>query len=390
MRETKINILSGKYWKILKESLFGFIFNYVGIFSGFLLIAGIGKLQPQLYRLYPGILTIRGVITGTFVGRLTTGLHIGSIRPTLLRNTKEYKRLVSSTFTLSMMGSILFGIAASVFMRANTTEFLKIQVLIASTVSLSTFILLPLTTVISVFSYKRGIDPDVVTYPIMSTLADVTSTLAYVLVIISMNVFPLLPVILTGILLMVGLFGLRRSWEREYLRTIKEVLITISIVMGIVNITGAFLEMITVELRAVEAVLLLYPLLIDLTGDVGSTVSSITTTKLVLGEHEDNIMKGILTNWSQYSVIFSALIVTFGGATISALIMGKGVMEVILPVIGTTLSSSILIIIFSQFVAYASWRRGLNPDNFVIPIESSVADVLTTLFLYAILKFFYL
>ena len=390
MRETKINILSGKYWKILKESLFGFIFNYVGIFSGFLLIAGIGKLQPQLYRLYPGILTIRGVITGTFVGRMTTGLHIGSIQPTLLKNTKEYKRLVSSIFTLSMMGSILFGIAASVFMRANTTEFLKIQVLIASTVSLSTFILLPLTTVISVFSYKRGIDPDVVTYPIMSTLADVTSTLAYVLVIISMNVFPLLPVILTGILLMVGLFGLRRSWEREYLRTIKEVLITISIVMGIVNITGAFLEMITVELRAVEAVLLLYPLLIDLTGDVGSTVSSITTTKLVLGEHEDNIMKGILTNWSQYSVIFSALIVTFGGATISAAITGKGVMEVILPVIGTTLSSSILIIIFSQFVAYASWRRGLNPDNFVIPIESSVADVLTTLFLYAILKFFYL
>ncbi|HDN17963.1 MAG TPA: hypothetical protein ENF41_02780, partial [Candidatus Bathyarchaeota archaeon] len=367
-----------------------FIFNYVGIFSGFLLIAGIGKLQPQLYRLYPGILTIRGVITGTFVGRMTTGLHVGSIQPTLLKSTREYKRLVSSIFTLSMMGSILFGIAASAFMRANATEFLKIQVLIASTVSLSTFILLPLTTVISVFSYKRGIDPDVVTYPIMSTLADVTSTLAYVLIIISMNVFPLLPVILTGILLMVGLFGLRRSWEREYLRTIKEVLVTIGIVVGIVNVTGALLERIIVELRAVEAVLLLYPMLMALAGDVGSTVGSITTTKLALGEDEDNIMKGILTNWSQYSVIFSALIVTFGGAFISALIMGKGVMEVILPVMGTTLSSSILIIIFSQFVAYASWRRGLNPDNFVIPIESSVADVLTTLFLYAILKFFYL
>jgi cation transporter-like permease len=40
--------------------------------------------------------------------------------------------------------------------------------------------------------------------------------------------------------------------------------------------------------------------------------------------------------------------------------------------------AAILIIIVSYSVAIITYQKGLDPDNFEIPIESSLADTLTT------------
>jgi len=49
---------------------------------------------------------------------------------------------------------------------------------------------------------------------------------------------------------------------------------------------------------------------------------------------------------------------------------------------GQLLTTNILAVVIMIIVAYTvaiyTFRRGWNPDNFVIPIESSLADTVTT------------
>jgi cation transporter-like permease len=49
---------------------------------------------------------------------------------------------------------------------------------------------------------------------------------------------------------------------------------------------------------------------------------------------------------------------------------------------GQLLTTNILAVSLMVFIAYAvaifTFRRGWNPDNFVIPIESALADTITT------------
>ncbi|MCK5631273.1 magnesium transporter, partial [Candidatus Bathyarchaeota archaeon] len=48
---------------------------------------------------------------------------------------------------------------------------------------------------------------------------------------------------------------------------------------------------------------------------------------------------------------------------------------------------SVIVMVYVAFsIAVLTFRRGLNPDNFVIPIESSLADTITTLFLFLIVS----
>jgi len=59
-------------------------------------------------------------------------------------------------------------------------------------------------------------------------------------------------------------------------------------------------------------------------------------------------------------------------------------------VLSATLLTNIIavpvIVIISHLIAILTYRRGFNPDNFVIPIEASLSDSITSLALYFSLK----
>jgi cation transporter-like permease len=54
----------------------------------------------------------------------------------------------------------------------------------------------------------------------------------------------------------------------------------------------------------------------------------------------------------------------------------------------TNVVAGAIIVIVSYTVAVLTYRKGLDPDNFVIPIESSLADSITTLSLFLVLSLF--
>ena len=78
---------------LLKEALFSFSFDIFGILAGFIFASylNVFQLSTWVIALYPSVLTGRGVINGVLSGRLSTALHLGTIKPALLHSVKFNK-----------------------------------------------------------------------------------------------------------------------------------------------------------------------------------------------------------------------------------------------------------------------------------------------------------
>ena len=150
----------------------------------------------------------------------------------------------------------------------------------------------------------------------------------------------------------------------------------------IVNITGSVLSRIRDVVGLRPEIYIVYPALIDTMGDVGAVVGSTATTKLALGTLDPsfkamrNHTYQIVGAWTASVVMYMAyaLIGSLSqvGASSSATLRFIGLL------LATNVFAAMFIICISFSVAILTFRRGLDPDNFVIPVESSLADTLTT------------
>ena len=125
---------------------------------------------------------------------------------------------------------------------------------------------------------------------------------------------------------------------------------------------------------------MIYPALIDTVGDVGSIIGSTATTKMALGFMAMEF-KAITSHWVEIASAWVASIVMFVFYTFaSSLVYGIETFPGLLSeVITTNLIVVPIIIIISFGTAIITRNRGLDPDNFIIPIETSISDGLTTI-----------
>ena len=112
-----LNIDINRFTKAFHQSIFSLLFNLGAILAGVLLASYFGffSLAPWGLAIYPGILSMRGVIGGLFSGRLSTGLHIGTIRIGFTKNTRNFYMLWRATAVLTLESSIMLGAVATVF-----------------------------------------------------------------------------------------------------------------------------------------------------------------------------------------------------------------------------------------------------------------------------------
>ena len=133
----------------------------------------------------------------------------------------------------------------------------------------------------------------------------------------------------------------------------------------------------------------IYPALIGIISDVGSVVGSTATTKLALG-----LLKPKLSSIGQHAKnIFSAWIVSVVMFVILALlalvIHGTFTTTLFYNHVITLLIANIiavfLVVILSFAISILTFQKGLDPGNFVIPIETAFAAGITTVALLAAL-----
>ena len=124
-------------------------------------------------------------------------------------------------------------------------------------------------------------------------------------------------------------------------------------------------------------------------GDVGLVVGSAATTKLALGVLSPSFSsikhhaKNIFSAWTASLMLFSVLGLlslaingVFSLQEITSLLM-------ILLITNAIAFSSITIVTYA--ISILTFKRGLDPDNFVIPVGSSLADAITTIALFVAL-----
>ena len=374
--------------------MLAFTFDLGGLIAGFLLAyqLGIFDRYPWAIAVYPAILSAKGVISGLLSGRLGTALHLGTVLPRFFNNTRSFYTLVHATVVMTLIVSVVMGsislVFGSLFWGITFADFPNIIAVVLATMALGLTLMI-VTIKLAFVTFKRGLDPDIIVYPIMSTIADVFITFCYILIL---NVYALFAfggksviAVIIIVHLAVVLYLVAKDHEaKEFRRSLKESLFTMLFVSFIVNVTGTILKGISdvVKNRGRE-IYTVYPALIDIIGDAGSVVGSTATTKLALGllrpslSSIRNHAKTILSAWAASIVMFIVM------AVLSSTINGTLSLSNLSAFISILLIANVIavvgVVLLSYGVSILTFQRGLDPDNFVIPIVSSFSDSLMSI-----------
>ena len=384
--------------KIFRESFSALLFGLGGLLAGSLILSfkSLIFLRPWIIVMYPLVLSSRGAINGVLSGKIGTGLHTRLIEPNFRKNTRYYHSILASVMNLSIFSSVLstlltFIITFSMF-RGSISEIDEIFFSCLVTNALSVIVMVPFASGLGFLSYKKGLDPDIFLYPISATIADIWTTICYVftlgIIFLFRNIYG--PVVyFFGILFIIIIisFNVVFRKDKEYWKTLKEALSMILVILPISAISGISLSKVMVYIKNSPGLLSVYPALINTLGAAGAIFGSLSTTKLALGfiKTELKEIRGELQELIQIGFAVSIMYIIYG--TIAYFISGKLISFAII-----LLSLIILfpIIIFMTFsIGILAFVQGLDPDNFIIPIETTLTDCLLTIAISFLIVLFY-
>ena len=382
---------SQAFSKTFREALMAYSFDFGGILAGFFVAYyfNIFQLYPWTIAVYPAILSARGMISGLFSGRLGTALHLGTIYPKFFGNTKTFYALFDAVIVITLETSIVMSgvsmLFGSFFWEVSPTGFFDIFAVVVSTMTFG-LVLSFFTMGVGFTTFKKGLDPDVIQYPVMSTVADIFITLCYIFTLSLYTVSKYAVVLVALFHICLSFYIMIRDFRKnEFVKTIKESFATLVIVAFIVNITGTVLN----RIEGRKEIYTVYPALIDTVGDVGSVVGSTATTKLALGLLKPSFSslrdhsKQIFAAWAASLIMF--LLFSALSLSVNNMFSFSAFLNFTALLLTANLFAVAAIILISYAVAILTFQKGLDPDNFVIPIESSIADSITTIALLAAL-----
>jgi len=180
------------YSSILRESLpVLLVCGFLGIFSGAILGGRIEGLiaVPSILIMLPAFLEDGGAIGGILAARLSSSLHLGSIE------TKGGipKNVLKMFVTMHILGIIIFtmvGSFAYIIAKFLGISSLPLHLTIAVALLAGEMLIVVVNLIayyISIISFKRGVDPDNVTIPTITSTIDLIGTACLIAVLIIMG-----------------------------------------------------------------------------------------------------------------------------------------------------------------------------------------------------------
>ena len=382
--------ISKSFLAMFKETSIAYFFEIAGLLAGFLVAyqLGVFKLSPWALALYPALISTK-VISGLLSGHLSTALHLGTIHPRFSGNTKSFYKLIDAVIVLTLATSLSVSLIALflgyLFWGITLADFSAILTVMLSTLAIGLFFSL-LTIKMSFVTFKRGLDPDVIVYPIMSTAVSIFITLCYILVLnlFFFSYFGRLALIIIGfvhVILVLYLLSKDRR-EAEFIKTLRESLVMMVFVALMVTITGTIFRQISIFAGERKEIYTIYPVMINLVGAVGSVVGSTANTKLALGllspsfSSIKNHAKNIFSAWGSSLIIFTVLALI--SIAVNQVFSLTNVIDFILIVWFSNVMAVVLISLLSFGLSILTFKRGLDLDNFVDPVETSLAAIVTS------------
>jgi mgtE-like transporter len=302
---------------------------------------------------------------------------------------------LSLTVTLPIFASFIVFIVH--FFNGGNTSYFKFLFIALVAAVMSGFFQILLTLSISFFVFKKGLDPDVVVYPIISVIADIITSFA-IFTALSIEL-TLWPAIANDIFESFGeLFALfyfclfvlitfstpirsRSNLDFELFNLLKESIpiIMISILIG--SIVGIILDKGITH----EGIVLILPIFMSYTGAVGSIIGSKFTTSYHLGSLS-------MRNGKLEMYVYLPIILLIVGSALSSILgivafsisqslnfslpntvtMFSYILVCVLISIITTMFS----IINALFLGNLTFRRGIDADNVIVPLSTTLGDLI--------------
>lgn len=385
---------------VLKESLIALSICAVGDLCAGIILGNMEfflETYPGLMVIIPGAIGMRGNIFGSFGSRLSTHLHIGTLSPEFKRSDILDEN-ISASLILTMVLSVLLAIIAKIICILFNFKSISIYdfVLISFIAGLiSTIVMLPITMFISLKSFEGGWDPDNITTPFIAAIGDVFTLPAIILSVLIVNFIgfhSIVKMVLFAVIIIVTIISLISGYTadneiRHIVRQSTPVLFFCSI-LG--TVAGGILNNSLSTLLKNQTLLTLVPLF---SGESGGLVS-ILGARLSSGLHSgliDPVLRPKKHTMENFIAIITLAIVMYPligflseFSTIAFQNIGVGFHRSILISLTAGMILILIMLLVVFYISTISYRRGLDPDNIVIPLSTSLTDSIATLILIVI------
>ena len=340
---------------------------------------------PGLLVVLPGIMGLRGNVFGSMASRFSTMLYLGELEPSL-RDRKVLREIVLRMLISLIPILLLWAIGVATGVKKNALDVLLIVV--TSTILVS-FILGYFTSFVTIFSFRRGTDPDSLAAPLVASMGDFLTVPSLVLFILlierSPSAFRLFNYAV--LVLFAVIAAISRVRKAEFLE-LKQVFITITGLALLSTISGSMLARFSGIIQASVILSFIYPSLLSSFGNYGSIIAAKTSTKLHLGEIENFLcpkaFTDILALFTTAPVI-GLTKVLIGGALV-ALTTGASVPRTVYWIVLTYPFMALFIMLYSYTISYFLFQKNIDPDHVAIPLISNNSDIFGTIYVVLMAK----
>ena len=348
------------------------------------------KTYPGILILIPGAIGMRGNIFGSFASRISTNLHIGTLEPEFKRSDILNINLASS-FILTMVLSLYLAIFAKIIsMIFGLKSISLMDFILISLVAgiISSLIMLTLTVFISIKSYKGGWDPDNITTPLVAAFGDLLTlpciiASLLILELMNLNLFikNIIFVILIISVIILFIYGL---YTNKYVKTILKQSTPTLILCSFLGIfAGTVLDSFASILLNNPTILTLVPLFSGESGNLVSILGARLSSALHAGliEAEFKFNEAVRNNFI-IIILLCLIVYPFIAilADITSLLLNIEAFSILHLILISLISGLVLIpimIIIVFVIGIYSFKKGLDPDNVIIPISTSLTDALS-------------
>jgi mgtE-like transporter len=339
---------------------------------------------PGLLVLLPAAIGMRGNIFGALGSRLGTSIHTGLFKPNREREGILYQNIYAAT-VLTLTISLLLGVLAKILSVAfgitsiSVIDFAVISILAGL---LSSVVVGAFTVALSIQANRRGWDLDSVAAPLITAAGDIVTIPSLFLASFAVGIVwvtPSIATIATVVAVVVTIRGLLTDLPTTR-RVLRQSLPLLVLAGGIDVFAGLVLEQRLDHFLVYPALLVLVPPFLEAAGALGGILSSRLASKLHMGVISTRGRPESLA-MLDFSIIVLFAAVTFAltgvAAHLASLLVGRD-SPGIAAMIGISMLGGAIATLSAIGVAYytavAIFRRGLDPDNFGIPLITSSMD----------------
>jgi len=385
----------------LWEELLALTITTIGSFVAgaiFGLGADIIAIKPSMLVIAPATMDMRGNIYSSLASRLGSVLHLGHVEPKISKNPILLDNVKSVLTQTMIMGIYLGSIGSVLCMFTGIVEVIDLVFMSSLTGFLALPLMLLVTFSIAFLTYRKGLDPDNFSVPIITFTGDAISLpllLASALIAIKM-IYELKLLFLILFILFLTFLMYIVSQGRKYLKKIIYETVPIFALCGLLDIIAGLTLVVNIESMIKTAgILTIIPCFLEDGGAIGGILAAKISTKLHLGDIEPHIVPSKKVFKEFYKVYFVSVIVfpviAVYGYIVSSL-LNLSIPPLILLVPAVLISGFVLVLIISllaYFISITSFKKGVDPDNVTIPILTSTIDVAGMFILVYVLLFFY-